>query len=192
MTLVDAKAEFVQRLRLHQVAAGLPVSEPLYPKLLGRRVQFVQGVAETIDVDAGIVMMAGCSARGIPFDRLIYAVGSVDDIMSVPGVAEHAHRVADRASARQLRAALASAPAGARVVVVGGGLTGIEVASELAPAYPGVRVTLVTRGTVGGWLTERARAYLAGALSRLCVDKLEHTRVMAVGADGRRSRASRS
>lgn len=183
VTLVDAKAEFVQRLRLHQVAAGQSVSEPPYQKLLGRRVRFVQGAAEGIDLDAGTVILSG--SRGSPgsalgFDRLIYAAGSSDDLASVPGVLEHAHRVADRASAQRLRETLAGASPGARVLVVGGGLTGIEVASELAGSSPGVHVNLMTRGAVGGWLTEKARACLAGALSRLGVETHEQQRVASV------------
>jgi NADH dehydrogenase len=180
VTLVDAKDEFVQRLRLHQVAAGIPVAEPRYTKLVGRRVKFVRGSVEVIDVDRGVVELGDRSVRALRFDRLVYAAGSADDLAAVPGVAYHAHRVADRASALRLREALRSARPGARVVVVGGGLTGIEVASELAPAYPGLNVTLVSREAVGGWLTERARDYLSRGLAKLDVETREQVHVIGV------------
>src|SRR5579863_2181640 len=55
VTLIDSKDSFVQRLRLHQVAAGQEVASPRYSNLLGRRAEFIQGSAELIDPDAGVV-----------------------------------------------------------------------------------------------------------------------------------------
>ena len=89
------------------------MSELPYEKLLGRRVWFVQGSAARIDPDAGAVILAGSRIpRGpaLRFDRLIYTAGSADDFVSVPGIAEHADRGADRASARRLRETLVGSP----------------------------------------------------------------------------------
>jgi NADH:quinone reductase (non-electrogenic) len=181
--LLDPKTEFVQRLRLHQVATGQCVAEPPYAKLLGRRVQFVQGWAEQIDTDRGLVEVAGSEEIQLPFDRLIYTAGSAIDLSSVPGVAEHAHSVRDVRCARGLSHALHDSSDGRVIVVVGGGLTGLEVASEIATGYPHLRVKLVTSGPLGGWLSVRAREYLATTLARQRVEVIDQARVQSVEAD---------
>lgn len=61
-----------------------------------------------------------------------YALGSTAADHGVPGVAEHAHFVAGKDSALRLRERLAGLASGETVLVVGGGLTGIEAATEIA------------------------------------------------------------
>jgi NADH:quinone reductase (non-electrogenic) len=184
VTLVDPKPHFVQRLRLHQVATGQPMAEPTYEELLGRRAAFTQGWVEEIDGDRGVVRLAGADRRTLPFDRLILATGSTVDLAGVPGVAEHAHDVADAPAARRLDQALHHSPAGWVVAVVGAGMTGIEMATEIAGAYPHLNVRLVSRGVVGGWLSPRGRGYLHGSLRRQGIERVEGAEVRAV-EDGR-------
>jgi len=164
VTLVDPKERLVQRLRLHQVATGQRVSEPAYRKLLGAKVAFVQDAAEMIDCERSRVELAG-SHEPLPFDRLIYTVGSGVDLSTVPGASEHAHSVTDLAPARGLGDALRHLPDDALVAVVGGGMTGLEVASEIATTYPTRPVKLVTGGELGGWLSERGGECLREALA---------------------------
>jgi hypothetical protein len=61
------------------------------------------------------------------------------------------------------------------VVVVGGGLTGLELAAEVAESFPHADVTLVTAGRPGGWLSARAQAYVADALDALGVRRITDT-----------------
>jgi NADH dehydrogenase FAD-containing subunit len=67
-------------------------------------------------------------------------------------------------------------------VVVGDGLTGIESATEFAESRPGVSVTLVARGELGGRLGAGARSHVRQACERLGVIVVEHTEVQAVEA----------
>src|SRR5262249_52412662 len=79
------------------------------------------------------------------YDYLIYALGSFVRTDGLPGAREHAYTV-DRASAQALAAQLPSATRrGGRLLVVGGGNTGVEVATEVAESNPGLHVTLATR-----------------------------------------------
>jgi NADH:quinone reductase (non-electrogenic) len=183
VTLIDPEPDFVQRLRLHQVATGQEIAQPAYRKLLGRRVKFVQGWAERIDVDRGVVEVGGGDQRQLPFDWMILTAGSGVDLASVPGAAEWAHSVCDVRSARALEQALHQTREGCEVGVVGGGLTGLEVASELATESPRVRVMLVTSGPLGGWLSDRGREYLAGVLARQEIDVIDRVSVNSVEPD---------
>ncbi len=66
---------------------------------------------------------------------------------------------------------------GGRLAVVGGGLTGIEMASELAEAHPGWEVRLVTAGGLAPTLSGAGRAHIRAVLGRLGVRVEENTAV---------------
>ncbi|GAA0934762.1 hypothetical protein GCM10009557_95390 [Virgisporangium ochraceum] len=69
------------------------------------------------------------------------------------------------------------------VVVVGGGLTGIEAATEIAEARPDLRVGLVARDSLGDWLSPKGRAHVRRVCDGLGITVHEHTAVTAVEAD---------
>lgn len=180
VTLVNASDRFVERVRLHQVAAGRPVRWRPIAELLGKTpVDLVVGRVTAVDAEHREVTLA--DGRRLGYDTLIYALGGGPDRDGVPGAAEHAQPVATAGDAERLRERLA---AGGPVAVVGGGLTGIETAAELAEAWPERAVRLVTAGRLGAALSERGRRHLRRAFDRLGVDLLEEAPVAEVGADG--------
>ncbi|HTU80061.1 MAG TPA: FAD-dependent oxidoreductase [Solirubrobacteraceae bacterium] len=182
VTLVDPKETFVQRLRLHQLAAGQNIAAPSYKRLLRGKVSFVQDAGEAIDAERGVVELAS-GAKPLAFDRLIYTVGSGVDLSTVPGASEHAHSVTDITAATRLWQALRAASDGAAVAVVGAGMTGVETASEIATSYPELSVKLIATGQVGDWLSERAQQHLRVVLVRQGVELVERARVQAIAPD---------
>src|SRR5262249_6172419 len=70
------------------------------------------------------------------------------------------------------------------VAVVGGGLTGIEAAAELAETLPDLKVRLLTSGALGAALSRKAQEYLRKTVARLGVDVVEHARAKEVRVDG--------
>jgi len=152
VTLIDARPSFFQRIRFHELLAGGSPKTLEYASTLARRgVRFVQARAERLEL--GRQRVAARSADGgrveIGYDTLIFALGSTT-APSVPGAAEHAVRLDDPAAIREAALRIrALAAQGGRVLIVGGGLTGIETAAELAERYPDLHVKLATRGWVG-------------------------------------------
>jgi NADH dehydrogenase FAD-containing subunit len=69
------------------------------------------------------------------------------------------------------------------VVVVGGGLTGLEAATEIAEARPDLAVALAARGGLGDWLSDRGRGHLRKVFGRLGITVHEHVAVTGVEAD---------
>jgi NADH dehydrogenase FAD-containing subunit len=145
-----------------------------------------------LDVDRKIVEVADeDGADEIAYDTLVYALGSAAADHGVPGVAEHAFDVAGRPSALRLRARLDQLDAGGSVLVVGGGLTGLESATEIAEGRPDLDVALAVRGRLGDWLDDGAQRYLRSVLDRLRITVHERTDVVrvepagAVTGDGR-------
>lgn len=178
VTLVNPRPRFVERVRLHQLAAGTHDAVQDYASVLGARVRLVVGEATRIDPAARQVVLAGGDA--LAYDHLVYAVGSTGGL-DVPGVAGHALPVSTYEDADRLRTALAGAPH-APVVVVGGGPTGVEAAAELAET--GRSVTLVCGGVLAPYVRAGARRAVTRRLTRLGVTLLVGPRAREVRADG--------
>lgn len=172
VTVVNPRAGFVHRLRMHHVAAGHDVPSRDLRGLLGSDVTLVEGTVVGLDPDAGRADVSSSDGtRTIGFDRVIIATGSGAARAPIPG-GELAYGVGDIDSARRLRAAFAALPAGAEAVVVGGGFTGLETVAELAEVRPDVRVRLVQSGEVAEWFNARARAHVVNTLDRLGVQAI--------------------
>ncbi|MGW0817678.1 NAD(P)/FAD-dependent oxidoreductase [Streptomyces viridiviolaceus] len=184
ITVVNAEPDFVQRLRLHQLAAGQKIeTRKLADVFAGTGIRLRVARVTALDPERQVVTVADADGGGeLGYDTLFYALGSHVADGGVPGVAEHAFDVTGRPSALRLRERLDSLGEGGRAVVVGDGLTGIETATEIAESRPGLSVTLVARGELGARLSTGARSHLRRACDRLDIAVLEHTVVEAVEA----------
>ncbi|MFC9913002.1 NAD(P)/FAD-dependent oxidoreductase [Streptomyces sp. NPDC059862] len=185
ITLVNAEPDFVERVRMHQVAVGQdlrprPFSEMFADTGVELRIAKVTGV----DVDRkAVAVQAANGVEELEYDTLVYALGSGWNDHGVPGAAEHAHELASRPGALRLRERLARLDAGQPVVVVGGGLTGLEAATEIAEARPDLDVALAARAGLGDWLSPKGARHLRKVFGRLGITVHEHAAVTAVGAD---------
>ncbi|MFI6560274.1 FAD-dependent oxidoreductase [Streptomyces sp. NPDC050534] len=147
ITLLNPTDYFLYLPLLPQVAAGILEPRRVAVSLSGTlpHVRPVLGEADSVDLDGRVVHYTGPEGdRGsLPYDRLVLAVGSVNKLLPVPGVAEHAHGFRGLPEALYLRdhvtrqvelAAAADDPghcaARCTFVVVGAGYTGTEVAAQ--------------------------------------------------------------
>ena len=171
VTLVNARAQFVERIRLHQMVAGNDDAVADYATVLSDDVNLVVDGAARIDAAARTVELA--SGDAVAYDFLIYAVGSTGTVPAgVPGAAEFAYPISELEQAQRLSARLADVPTSAPTVIVGGGLTGIETAAEFAEVgRPVTLVTDVLAPTVG----KNGRRSVAKRLAKLRVAVIEGT-----------------
>ena len=170
VTLIDARAGLTERIRMHQVAAGDDIAPIAYRRLFGNLpVDFVQTRVTAIDRDRKRVIT---SDGELAYDRLVYALGSISD------TPEHAISLANPLA---VRARLKDAR---HVVIVGGGLTGIESAVEIAERHRDIDVSVVDRGSIGSGLSSRARKHLHEVFAKYGVTPFEHTNVTEVCSEG--------
>jgi NADH dehydrogenase FAD-containing subunit len=185
ITLVNPMATFVERLRLHQYAANQPVKQrSIAETLLGTGVEFLQASVTAIDTQRHeVVAQTDSGPRRLPYDYILYTAGSTIDRDSVPGVRENAHTLTPTGplSAEAMRGSLPELNRRAgRLVVVGGGATGIEAAAEFAESYPNLQVSLVTHGELAGFWGGKIQSHIVKTLTRLGVairDQMEVVRV---------------
>lgn len=152
VTLVDARDALVERIRLHQVAAGDDIRPVPYARLFRNLpVTFIQAGVTSIDRARKLVQTTNGALR---YDKLVYALGSSNASF-------------DPVAIRRARS----------VAVIGGGLTGIESAAEIAERHPEKNVTLYDASTIGRGLSANARRHLYRWLEEHHVTVVEHHRV---------------
>jgi NADH dehydrogenase len=170
VTMVNRTPEFIERVRLHEVAAGVRQSAGLPLRdVLHAGVEVVIGTVLHIDAPGRTLSIA--TAGGVttePYDTLIYAVGSMA-ALGVPGAEDHAHLLGNADGAESARRAIDAGPARQRILVVGGGATGVEAAAEIAEQHPTAQVMLLSRGPVLGHLPAMSRKHVLRSLARLGV-----------------------
>jgi NADH dehydrogenase len=174
VVMVNSSPDFIERVRLHEVAAGVRATAaiPLADMLHGR-VEVIVGTVLEIDAPAREISIAAHGeVTREPYDTLVYAVGSVA-ALGVPGAAEFAHPIGDARGAETARAAISAGAPDQRIVVVGGGATGVEAAAEFAEQHPAASVTLISRGAVLGHLPAASRRSVARSLGKLGVEIVE-------------------
>jgi NADH dehydrogenase len=164
--LVEKNRTHIWKPLLHEVAAGsldANLDEVGYRSHCHRwGYRYFCGALETIDRQARQVILAplidedGSQLLGrhaIRYDYLVIAIGSVSNDFGTPGVAEHCLCLDDRTGADRFRNRLLdhclrvsremsvdpAADAHVRIIIVGGGATGVELAAELYNAAAALR-----------------------------------------------------
>ncbi|WP_267244232.1 NAD(P)/FAD-dependent oxidoreductase [Streptomyces sp. PR69] len=176
--LVDPSDRFTERVRLHELAAGRPdVTHPLQQLLRGTGVRHLAARATALDPAARQVTTD--DGRIVPYDRLVYALGSRTGQPPGRPFGPQGDAADERAysaeSAEALRKRLADGPGG--LAVVGGGLTGVELAAELAEAYPEWSVRLLSAGPLAAGCSGRGRDHIHTVLAARGVRVEEGRRV---------------
>lgn len=184
VTVVNPRDDFVERIRLHQLAAGSisSVSRPLMTVLhpdatvLRGRAQLIHPEEQTVDVltDQGTLTLA--------FDHLVYAVGSCA-AAPIEGARRHAFLLADLDGAEHAAVAITEARGAdrLRILIVGGGFTGVEAASEIAERHPTAEVTLVSADRLVPTMRSAAQATIRRTLRNLGVRVIEGAEVVEIG-----------
>lgn len=142
VTIIDRNPYQVFSPLLYQVSTGgLPEDDIAYPiRAAVPKARFRRGDAVRIDPTAKTVRLADGAV--IAWDELVLAVGSTGTTFGIPGVAENSLQMKTIQEARVIRRRLLQTyedvefgrlPKEAlRVVVVGGGPTGVEVSGAVA------------------------------------------------------------
>src|SRR5947208_14419276 len=148
ITLVDESDTFTVRPRLHEFATNQRVFRRSFPQILRKtQVQFLQARVTNLDPSQHRVTVQDQQQQQheLTYDYLVYALGSMTDRHSVPGVAEYAYSLSASGpfSAAALPQKLPTTQArGGQGAVRGGGATGIETAAQAGSVNPQTKLNL--------------------------------------------------
>jgi NADH:ubiquinone reductase (H+-translocating) len=202
VTLVDRNAYHSIRVRNYEAELGdtrIPLDDILRPIGVAR----VEAEVNDIDWAERRVLLSG-GGEPLVYDRLVLALGSRLARPPIAGLAEHAFDVDTYEGGCRLNAHIAALPDRApspgqwTALVIGGGLTGIEVATEmpgkLRAALDGSRghglqsqprVILADRQPwIGSDMGAEARAVINEALSALGIETRPGVSIAAIDAKG--------
>ena len=142
VTVIDRHSYQLFAPLLYQVATGgLPEDDIAYPvRSAIPGVDFIRGDVIKVSLEANNIRLE--DGRVLYFDQLVLAVGSGGTTFGIPGVQENAMQMKDLYQARAIRNRLLQTyedvetglkpKESLRVVVVGGGPTGVEIAGAVA------------------------------------------------------------
>ena len=201
VTLVSRDDFLTMRPRLYERDPE-SLRAPLRPVLDPIDVAFVAGDVREIDTEAQFVVVQGRNGAvtTLDYDRLILATGSELRRLPVPGMAEHGWNIDNFDSAvafdRHLRtvAQMPDVPGHGTFVIVGAGMSGIEIATGLrgrieahsdARTAARARVVLIEQADrVGPEFGDEPRPVIEDALRRAEVETRFGATVARVDADG--------
>lgn len=180
--LVNAVPNFVERPCLHLAATGHPMPERSIEYLIRKKaIRFIQGrVTSLLPQRKEIILATPAGKHSLFYQKLVYALGSEVDQDAVPGIREHAY-VLDSGCANgwtALKSGLQNVTG--KVVVIGGGATGIEAVTQIRSHNPRLSVRLVTSGQFGDFKGPRVEQHLRQAFEQQDIEISEGRAVIAV------------
>jgi NADH:ubiquinone reductase (H+-translocating) len=145
ITLVDRTPYHCLKTEYYALAAGtisdqhVRVPFPEHPRL---KIQY--GDITEINIKEKKIQLRDGDA--ISYDDLIVGLGCEDKYHGVPGAKEYTYSIQSIEKSRETYQALNNLPPGSVVSIVGAGLSGVELASELNESRPDLKIKLFDRG----------------------------------------------
>ncbi|MFD0671611.1 NAD(P)/FAD-dependent oxidoreductase [Cohnella sp. GCM10027633] len=143
--LVDRMPYQGLKTEYYALAAGtvsdldLRVAFPIHPQC-----HLVYG--EIIDVDMENQLVHIASQESLPYDSLVVALGCTDNFHGIDGASEFACSIQTLSATRRTYQQLNDTRPYGQITIVGGGLSGVEVAAELREARSDINIRILDRG----------------------------------------------
>ncbi|TDM41858.1 NAD(P)/FAD-dependent oxidoreductase [Macrococcoides goetzii] len=144
ITLIDKIPFHGLKTEFYALAAGTESDKDVrveFPQ--DKRLNIVYGEVTQIDLEKQIVSIG---ENHVDYDELVIGLGCEDKYHNVPGAEEYTYSIQTMTKARKTYQAIADLPSGSTVGIVGAGLSGIELASELRESRKDLKIQLFDRG----------------------------------------------
>lgn len=117
----------------------------------------------------------------LSYDYLVLALGCTDNYHGIEGAAEFACSIQSLASTRRTYQMLNNTKPYGQVSIIGGGLSGVEVAAELRESRPDLNIRIVDRGpSVMSGFPGKLQAFVADWFREHNVEMLSHITTEAI------------
>ncbi|MFF2911070.1 NAD(P)/FAD-dependent oxidoreductase [Paenibacillus sp. NPDC057934] len=181
IVLIDRMPYQGIKTEYYALAAGtvtdyhLRIQFPVHPRLTVR-----YGEIASIDLESRVVSMEG--GEPVSYDILAIALGCTDNYHNIPGAEQYTHSIQTFAGTRETYRRLNDIKPYGKVNIVGGGLSGVELAAELRESRPDLNISILDRGErvlsafpakLSQYVEEWFNAHHVETVSRVCVSHVE-------------------
>ncbi|QHS24010.1 NAD(P)/FAD-dependent oxidoreductase [Virgibacillus sp. MSP4-1] len=175
--LVDRNPYHSLKTEFYAIAAGTTADKDVrieFPH--HEQIRYVFGEVTTIDTENQVVKMG--DEPDVAYDYLVIGLGCEDNYHGIEGAEAYTESVQTIAKARKAGSAIGNLDAHSKVTIVGAGLSGIEVASEVRESRPDLTVRLLDRGSsVLKAFDEKIQRYVEDWFAKNDVEVVHHANV---------------
>ncbi|KPV55781.1 NADH dehydrogenase [Paenibacillus sp. A3] len=160
MIMVDRMPYQGLKTEYYALAAGtvseqdIRVHFPVDPRLILK-----YGEVTAVDPEQKVIRFA--NDEPLSYDWLVIALGCVDKYHNIPGAEEFSNSIQSLSATRKTYQASNDAAPYGQITIVGGGLSGVEMAAELRESRPDLNIRILDRGaSVLSPFPERLQRYV--------------------------------
>lgn len=180
ITLIDRVPYHCLKTEYYALAAGtisdqhVRVAYPEHPRLTIKYGEIIG-----VDIENKQVQLQG--ENSVSYDDLIIGLGCEDKYHNVPGADIHTYSIQTIEKSRATYQALNNLTPGSVVAIVGAGLSGVEIASELHESRPDLKIKLFDRGShILSAFPERLSKYVENWFDSHSVEIVSHSNITRV------------
>ncbi|MBP2002075.1 NADH dehydrogenase [Paenibacillus shirakamiensis] len=191
ITMIDRLPYQTMKTEYYALAAGtasdveLRVPYPVHPNL-----SIKYGEVMSVDLENKQIIMTNDDP--VSYDQLVIALGCTDRFHGIPGAEEFACTIQSMKAVRQTYRELNDIRPYGNVNIVGGGLSGVEIAAELRESRPDLNISLIDRGSrvlsafppkMSGYVEKWFHEHEVQTLSHITITSLEQGVIHTLGDD---------
>lgn len=145
IVLIDRMPYQGIKTEYYALAAGtvndyhLRIQFPVHPRLTIR-----YGEVGSVDLESRMIFME--SGEPVSYDMLAIALGCTDNYHGIPGAEQYTCSIQSFSGTRETYRRLNDVKPYGTVNIVGGGLSGVEIAAELRESRPDLNISILDRG----------------------------------------------
>src|SRR5699024_6928006 len=183
--VIDKNPYHSYKTEFHTIVAGTEADINVRTDFpLHEQVRYEFGEVKKIDHETNEIFFRDRS-KVIMFDYLVIGLGCEDSYHGIEGAETFTESVQSFSKARHAGFAVGNLPAYGKVSIVGAGLSGIEVASEVRESRPDLDIRLLDRGgSVLRAFDPKIQSHVADWFLKNDVEVLHHANVEYVEKDG--------
>lgn len=175
--LVDKTPYHTMKTEFYALAAGTVADKAIrMPFPEGENFVFVCDVVTSINLNRKEVQLGHSGT--ISYDELVIGLGCEDGYRDIKGAREFAYSVQSIENARRTFEAVQNVQPYGQITIVGAGLTGVELASEIRESRPDLKVRLLDKGaTILPAMPVKLQEYISTWLIENDIEIIHHAHV---------------
>lgn len=180
LILIDKLPYHCMKTEYYALAAGTESDQEIrVPFPDHERLNLHYGTVESIDLQNRVLHFEGDDT--LEYDYLIIGVGSEDKYHGVPGAEDYTYSIQSMEETRRTYEALSNLPPRSDVSIVGAGLSGVELASELRESRSDLNIKLFDRGdTILPMFPQRLSTYVQNWFIKHDVEVISNSNITRV------------